>query len=160
MRSPPDSGWHPPVSSSVRQVEVRHRHWRIKICPRRTSADTGELRYCPVDCTPPNFRHGQFCVRQCPRRTSLGGQSAGQNRSPADNFVSASVRGGLRLGGHWRTPNLSEADNCPPWELPYYEGLLTIKVNKERKYNATRTPEIRVALSVAHCRIIGSTIAL
>ena len=29
--------------------------------------------------------------------------------SNADNFVSASVRGGLRLGGHWRTPADSES---------------------------------------------------
>ena len=85
---------------------------RTQICPRWTSAESEGLRFRPADCPPNHVRHGPFYVRQCMWRTLFGGQSTGQNRSPA---ASADVRrptvsaADFDLAGGRRTPADSES---------------------------------------------------
>ena len=99
------------TSAGVRQIEVRGEHRRTSRGEHRrtirqvmSAADTGGDK--PAD-----------KLADTNRRT--------ESESAADNFVSASVHGGLRLGEHWRTPadvrrspNLSAVDNRAPWVLP------------------------------------------
>jgi hypothetical protein len=97
------------TSAGVRQIEVRGEHRRTSRGEHRrtvrqvmSAADTSGHK--PAD-----------KLADTNRRT--------ESKSAADNFVSASVRGGLRLGG--RDSNLSVSDS-PPDRIRVRRGQLCV----------------------------------